>query len=92
MLCELITGSLNIDNFIKLRNYRFSLLVDPTWTLLGNVSCVTAQNLAVKFFTMGVNGVYDFPVLEIGDFFGINTHTVKDPFSGMGNALSQWPG
>ena len=42
----------------------FSLLVDPTSTLLGNVSCV-----------------YDFPLLEIGDIFGINTDLRIDPNS-----------
>ena len=36
----------------------FSLLVDPTWTILDNVSCLTTQNSAVDIFTMGGDGVF----------------------------------
>ena len=39
---------------------------NPTWTILDNVSCVTTHN---------------FTMLEIGDFFGINTDLQIDPNS-----------
>ena len=35
---------------------RFLLLVDPTWTLLEYVSCMTTQNTAVINFPMAVRG------------------------------------
>ena len=41
-----------------------------TWTILDNVSCVTTHNSAVEIFYNGSQwGVYDFTILEIGDFF-----------------------
>ena len=36
---------------------------NPTWTILGNVSCVTTQNYTVEIFTMAVNGESILPYL-----------------------------
>ena len=47
-------------NFIRL----FSMLVDPTWTLLGKASCLTTRNLAVEIFAMTVPFCLSFNMLQ----------------------------
>ena len=47
------------ETFSRSVQVRFSLLVDLTWTSLGNVSCMTSQNQAVEI-TMEVSGESKF--------------------------------
>ena len=40
------------ETFPRIVQVEFSLLVDLTGTILGNVLCMTTQNKAVEFFRM----------------------------------------
>ena len=40
--------SCDSETFPEVSQVGFSLLVDPTWTLLGYVSCMITQKLAVE--------------------------------------------